>query len=92
MDVDNDNRLDALARVRKFMPDDDLDTHIRMAEWAITDSTLIDPERVDVAARAMSDVFGWDFKSRVARNNLRSAAMTAITAYLTATNDTANGR
>lgn len=80
-----DARLDALARARQLLGEDaPLDEAMRIAEWLLTGSMPINPERLENAARMLAESNGhnWTRLSQADADRRRGQALRTVIAYL----------
>ena len=59
--TDADRRLQALGRVHEQFPGIAHDEAMRIAEWMVSGSVLLDPVRVDRAARALAPLLNTNY-------------------------------
>ncbi|GAA4828542.1 hypothetical protein [Saccharopolyspora rosea] len=82
MSAVNTDRIATLTRVLELLPELSTDEALRVAEWAETGSSPLDPARLDAAARELASGLGEHFADRAVANRMRGLAGQVITAYL----------
>jgi len=76
-----ETRLHALTTVHEQMPHLDDNAAMRVAEWMLTGSTLLDPARTNRAARELARGLGRDHAVPSVAAEMRGLAQQVLVAY-----------
>jgi hypothetical protein len=85
-----DDRAAAFTSARALLPaDTNPDEVMRVAEWLLTGSTLLDPAKITAAARILYDItkagqYAWGAQNADTQAMYEGRAARVVTAYLTA--------